>query len=348
MRVHFLPLILTLLALPAAAQHPAQQPKLSQPEAVATREFEVRDSQSYLGGQPVKLWGLRVNNSLMSPAVAERLVNNLDNYAAHGINLISLSLQGTNGGFPDVDAGPNAYTPDGRLIPSFARRLEWIVREADRRGMVVCVTLMMPRKDELVRDEAGVERAISATAELLENRKLRNVMVNLYQEFNHPTRIDHDIFREPDGEQKKARLTAWFKARAPAIEVGVCPNHLSGSKVDYPGCDVQMFHEAMPIPATGFALNTETPDPDLPGHEGVINRYHVERMLETWRGYLGSNRTAMLFRSPYLEDVRGVGGTGPNLEMGGHGKGDSDRGVRVYFDWLRENVGRWEYPRHVR
>jgi hypothetical protein len=96
-------------------------------------------------------------------------------------------------------------------------------------------------------------------------------------------------------------------------------------------------------------LNTESPDPDLPGHEGVVNRFHIQRMEATWREYqVDGSRTAMLFRSPYLEDVRGQQGTGPNLEIGGGGSGDSDRGVRYYFDWLQKNVGRWEFPRHVR
>lgn len=326
------------------AQTPAAPPTAPPP---ATREFEIRDSQSWLGGQPVKLWGLRVNNALMSPAVTERLVNNLDNYAAHGINLLALSLQGTNGGFPDVDAGPNAFTSDGKLIQSFARRLETVIREADRRGMVVCVTLMMPRKDEFLQDEAAVQRAIVESGQFLQARQLRNVMVNLFQEFNHGTRIDHEVLREPEGERKKSLMTSWFKAVAPDIEVGVTPNHQTGSKVDYPGADVQMFHEDMPIPAHGFALNTETPDPDLPGNEGVMTRHNRIRMEATWKRYLGSSRTAMLFRSPYLEDVRGKQGTGPNLEMGGWGAGESDRGVRFYFDWLQRNVGRWEYPQHV-
>lgn len=347
---HFLPVCaLLFLTNSASAQHPMQiPPQVTAVEPVATREFEIREDESWLGGQRVKLWGVRVNNSLMSPALAERLVNNLDNYAEHGINLLALSLQGTNGGFPDVDAGPNAFTPDGRIINAFARRLEWVVREADRRGMVVCLTLMMPRKDELLRDEEAVKTAIVETGKLLQARKLRNVMVNLFQEFDHPTRIHHDLFREPEGAEKKARMTAWLKAAAPGIEVGICPNHQSKSGVDYPGADVQMFHEAMAVPERGFALNTETPDPDLPGQEGTLNRFHIERMKATWSAYIGSARIAMLFRSPYLEDVRGQGGTGPNLELGGYGKGAGDRGMRVYFEWVRDNAGRWEYPRHVR
>jgi hypothetical protein len=109
-----------------------------------------------------------------------------------------------------------------------------------------------------------------------------------------------------------------------------------------------MFHEAMPIPSQGFALNTETPDPDLGGNEGVINSFTRARSIAIWTTYKGDRRLAMLFRSCYAEDVRGRQGTGPNLEMGGNGTGENDRGIRCYFDWLRQNVGRWEYPRHAR
>jgi hypothetical protein len=321
----------------AAADEPAQ-----------TREFEVREQRAFLGGQPVRLWGLRCNNSLASPAVTERLCNNLDNMVAHGINLISVALQGTNGGFPDVDAGPNAYTPDGRLIPAFARRLERVVRAADQRGMVVLVVLMMPRKDQLLRDEAAVRTAIETTARWLEQRRLRNVMVNLFQEFHHPTRIDHEIFREPEGPAKKARLASWWKAIAPGIEVGIVPNHLNGSAVDFPGCDVQMIHEEMPLPATGYVVNTETADEDLSGKEGVFTTQSKVRLERLWSEYLAEPRAAMLFRTCFAEDMRGSMGTGPHLEMGGEGKGESDRGIRFFYRWSLQNLGRWQYPLHQR
>lgn len=313
-----------------------------------TREFAIRDGRPTLGGEPVKLWGLRCNNALMSPAVTERLINNLDNMTAHGINLVSVCLQGTNGGFPSVDAGPNAFASNGRLLPTFGRRLEQLIREADRRGMVVCVGLFMPRKDELLRDEAAVKRGIDEVGRLFTEKKLRNVFVNLYQEFNHPFRSDHEIFREPDGTAKKVKLTGWFKAVAPDVEVGICPNHQTGSSVDYPGCEVKFFQEAMPVPEEGFAVNTETADLDASGNEGVFNKFHLALGRKEWESHRESPRVAILFRSPYVEDVTGKQGTGPNFEMGGSGTGESDRGIRIYYEWLRSNVGRWEYPRHVK
>lgn len=336
-------LLLMIPALPLAAQGTSKEDN-----PLPTREFEIREGNPYLGGQPVKLWGLRCNNALMSPAVTERLINNLDNLNAHGVNLISVCLQGTNGGFPNTEAGPNAYTSDGRIIPAVQKRLELLIREADKRGMVVYVGLLMPRKDELLRDEAAVRRAIENSAKLLAERKLRNVFVNIYQEFNHGFRADHEIFREPDGAAKKEKVTKWFKAFAPDVEAGICPNHLTGSDVDYPGCEVKFFQEDMPIPKSGFAVNTETADRDASGNEGIFNKFHLASMKKEWEAYRGSPRTAMLFRSPYVEDVSGRQGTGPNFEMGGMGTGEDDRGYRPYLDWLQENVGRWEYPKHTK
>lgn len=332
-------------------QYPHHVPYAAPPEAVPqppTREFEVRDGEPYLGGSRVKLWGLRCNNALLNPATAQRLVANLDNMAEHGINLVSVSLQGTNGGFPDVDAGPNAFTSDGQLIPAFARRLEFVVREADRRGMVVLVTLMMPRKDEFLRDEDAVRTGIQAAAAFLQARGLRNVMVNLFQEFAHPTRIDHDVFREPDGAAKKARLAGWWREHATGIEVGIVGNHLSSSAVDFPGADVQLIHEEVPLPAQGFVVNTETPDEDASGNEGVFTAASKRRLETMLRRYSTSPRLAMVFRSTFAEDVRGVQGTGPHAEMGGDGTGPSDRGIRFFYRWSRDNLGRWQYPSHVR
>ncbi|SIO65665.1 hypothetical protein SAMN05444166_7782 [Singulisphaera sp. GP187] len=318
------------------------------PAPQPTKEFELRDDRAYLGGQPVKLWGIRCNNALMSPAVTERHIRCLDTMVAHGINLISVALQGTNGGFPSVDAGPNGYRSDGTLRPDFANRLEELIREADKRGMVVAIYLLQPRKDQELRDEAAVKRAIEETGRFLTERHLKNVFVNLMHEFSHLERADHEILREPDGPAKKAKLVAWFHATAPDVEAGVCPNHKSGSLVDYPGVQIRFFQEEMPIPAHGFVVNTETHDNDEPGNEGIFNAFHRESMRQDWEQYVSLARGAMIFHSAYGEGVTTATGTGPNPERGGYGTGEKDRGVRFYYVWLRANVGRWQYPKHVK
>src|SRR4051812_20231388 len=76
----------------------AQGPNEEPPKP--TKEFEIRNDRPYLGGQPIRLWGVRSGNALYSWNVTERHVNCLDTMVAHGINAIGLYIQGSNGGFP--------------------------------------------------------------------------------------------------------------------------------------------------------------------------------------------------------------------------------------------------------
>ncbi|RUL84014.1 hypothetical protein [Tautonia sociabilis] len=312
----------------------------------ATKEFEIRGDRALLGGQPVELWGLRAGNALMSRAVTERHVNALDTMVAHGINLIGVYLQGSNGGWPDPEAGKNGYTPDGHLKGDVAERLEWLIREADRRGMVVMVGLFSPRKDQEFGDEAAVRRAVEETARFLHGRKLKNVFVDLMHEYDHE-RIDLDLFREPGGERKKAQLTEWFRAHAPDIEAGVCPTYRSGTADLYPGMQVRLIQKEAEIPNEGFVVNVEMQRHDPYDDEGVYQAEEFAIMRGYFEAYRDAPNAALLFHSAYCQGITGKSGTGPHPEMGGSGRAEDDRGMRFYFEWVRDNIGRYEYPNHV-
>lgn len=311
-----------------------------------TKEFEIRGARPFLGGQEIQIWGLRCGNALMSQAVTERHVRNLDNMAAHGINCIGIYIQGSNGGWPDPDAGRNGYTPAGTLKPDFARRLEWLVREADRRGMVVMVGLFSPRKDQELQGEPAVRRACQETAMFLTRRRLKNVFVDIMHEYNH-ARVDLDIFREPNGAEKKARLTAWFKEYAPDIEVGVCPTFNSGTDDHYPGMDVRIIQKEAAIPQEGFVVNVETQRHDPYDNEGKFEPEEFAIMEGYFEQYHARPNACMLFHAAYCQGITGKSGTGPHPEMGGYGRSEQDRGIRFYFEWVRRHVGRYEYPRHI-
>lgn len=321
--------------------------KASGDESAATRQFEIRQDRPWLGGHQIELWGLRCGNALLSEAVTERHVRNLDNMAAHGINLLGVYIQGSNGGWPNPDAGLNGFTRDGRLKPDVAARLDNLIREADMRGMVVMVGLFSHRKDEAFYDDAAIERAVKEVARFLMGRRLRNVFVDLCHEFNHPTGMDQPLLREPDGASKKARLTAWFKAIAPDIEVGVCPAARSDTSDVYPGMDVRMIQKTMSIPAEGFVVNVETQRQDLYQHDGVFSRSAMEDMLADFHRYHEAPNAAMLFHAAFIQGIGNASGSAPHAEMGGLGAGRSDRGVRFYYQWVRDHVGRWAFPRHV-
>jgi len=313
-----------------------------------TREFEIRGDRSFLGGQEVKLWGLRCGNALHSATVTERHVRALDTMQRHGINLIGLYIQGSNGGWPNPDAGFNGYDRNGQLKKVAGERLEWLVREADARGMVVMVGLFSPRKDQVFESDAAIERAVKETAQFLKDKQLRNVFVDLFHEYDHTERADKTLFREPGGEEKKGRLTSWFKSVAPDIEVGVCPYEGSTTKDVYPGMDVRIIQKEMPIPDTGFVVNVETQKQDSYENDGVFNEGQLEFVFADCRRYQAAPNAAMMFHAAFIQGIGNFSGTAPHPEMGGYGANSTDRGVRFYYDWVRENVGRWDYPRHVR
>ncbi len=267
---------------------------------------------------------------------------------AHGINLIGVYIQGANAGYPNPDAGLDGFRRDGRLRPEVALRLEWLIREADKRGMVVMVGILSPRKDQDLYDEAAIQRAIQEAGRFLERRKLRNVFVDIMHEFDQPDRIDHALLREPDGEAKKAKLTRWFKDVAPDIEAGVCPTENSDTADTYPGMEVRIIQKGMPIPSEGFVVNVETTRQDVFENDGVFNPGARAAVEENCQRYLDAPHAVMLFHAAFIQGLTNASRTAPHPEMGGYGTGPDDRGVRFYYEWVRDHVGRYEYPRHVK
>jgi hypothetical protein len=312
-----------------------------------TKEFEIRNQRAFLGGHEVDLWGLRCGNAFFSDAVTERYVRNFDNMNAHGINMVGAYIQGVNAGFPDGDAGLNGFTRHGELKPEVARRIEFFVREADKRGMLVMIGVITPRKDQEFYAEEDMQAAIENTAKFLEEKQLHNVFVNLCDEFNHPLVADKLLIREPDGEKKKDQMTAWFKAIAPDIEVGIGPHWKSGTADHYPTMDVRILQKGQAIPKEGWVINIEPTREDAFNNDGVFNAANLDTIFTNCRNYLDAPHAVFMFHSGYVQGITNFSGTAPHGEMGGYGTGPKDRGIRFYYEWVRDNVGRWEYPQHL-
>jgi hypothetical protein len=340
--------VLIALALTACLIASARAAGKEDDPAQPTKEFAIRSDRPFLGGEQVDLWGLRCGNALYSTAVTERHINNLDNMVAHGINLIGVYIQGANAGWPNPEGGLDGFRRDGRLKPEVARRLEWLIREADKRGMVVQVGVLSPRKDQDLYDEAAIRRAIEETGRFLVRRNLKNVFVDLMHEFDQPDRIDHEILREPDGASKKTTLTKWFKDVAPDIEAGVCPTVESDTADTYPGMEVRIIQKQAPIPSEGFVVNVETLRQDNFENDGVFNQGNIAYILADCQRYLDAPNAVMLFHSAYCQGISNKSGTAPHPEAGGYGTGPNDRGIRFYYEWVRDHVGRYEYPRHIK
>jgi hypothetical protein len=308
--------------------------------------FEVRGDSAYLGGNLIKLWGIRGGNALMTPAVTERFVRNFDNMAAHGINGFIVTVMGTNTGWPEEWGARNGFEPDGRLKSEFAKRLEWLVREADARGMVVGVTVFTPRNVAKMQGEDAFRRALQETGEFLKSFKLRNVFVDIMHEYSH-RRVVPELFKEPGGPEKKAKLAAWFKAVNAEVPLGVCPTIDRGTEPSFPGADMNIVQKTMPIPARGFTVNVESHKRDNYDTDGV---YTAQGLAENYRWleqYKQAPNAAFFLHAAFITGVTGRDGSAPHAEMGGYGRSAEDAGVRWYYEWVQENVGRWVYPRHV-
>jgi hypothetical protein len=316
-------------------------------EKAEPKEFEIRNQRAFLGGHEVDLWGLRCGNAFFSDAVTERFVRNFDNMNDHGINLVGAYIQGVNAGHPDGNAGYNGFTRHGELQPEAKRRIEYFVREADHRGMVVMLGVITPRKDQDFYAEEDMRAAIENTARFIEEKKLRNVFVNLCDEFNHPLNADKLLVREPDGMAKKDLMTKWFKTIAPQIEVGIGPHWKSGTADHYPTMDVRILQKGMPIPAEGWVINVEPIREDYFNNDGIFNAAHLDAIFANCRNYLDAPHAVFMFHSGHVQGITSYSGTGPHAEMGGYGTGPTDRGIRFYYEWVRDNVGKWEYPQHV-
>jgi hypothetical protein len=335
-----------LLAFAAVLPAAAQTMPAATAAATPTRKFEIRNDRAWLGGQEVKLWGIRGGNALMSPAVTERFVRNLDNMAAHGINGLLVTVMGTNTGWPEEWAARNGYEADGRLKPAFAQRLEWLVREADKRGMVVGITVFTPRNVANMNGEEAFKRALQETGRFLVDRRLSNVFIDIMHEYNH-RRVVPDLFKEPGGPEKKSKLRAWLKEAAPEIVAGVCPTIDRNTTPSFPGADFNIIQKTMPIPREGFTINVESHKRDNYDTDGVYTDAGLAENYGWFEEYKRTPNAALFLHAAFITGVTGRDGSAPHAEMGGWGKSADDPGVRWYYEWVRTNVGRWEYPRHV-
>ena len=118
----------------------------------------------------------------------------LDEYRRYGVLAIGVGLQGADPGYAeerngiarssaaaDGPAGAliSAFDRDGELKADWMKRLDRLLRAADKLGMFVCLTYFSPNQDEaLSGPEAIVAAARNATRWLIENNH-RNVLINV-------------------------------------------------------------------------------------------------------------------------------------------------------------------------
>ena len=79
----------------------------------------------------------------------------------------------------------------------------------------------------------------------------------------------------------------------------------------------------------------------------ILDQTNLDVVFSNCRKYLDAPNAVFMFHSGFVQGITNFSGTAPHAEMGGYGTGPTDRGIRFYYDWVRDNVGKWEYPNHV-
>jgi hypothetical protein len=199
----------------------------------------------------------------------------LPDWRRAGILAFTVNLQG--GGPPDGNYGQkNALQPqlnsgfdfEGNLKPAYASRLQRVIKEADKLGMVVIVGFFYQGSNERILTDPGdryAKEAVRQAAQFLKNLPHRNVLIEIANEtglddYKHP-------IMQPDGILDAVLLAQkTVDHQIPVSMSWVGGSTRRGSRVDMAmrAVDFVMFH-----------TNGQTP-------ESVHDSIHA---MKQWAGY---------------------------------------------------------------
>lgn len=146
-------------------------------------------------------------------ANTDRFIARIPDYAAQGVNALTLCLQG---GMPGYEGAVNsAFEPDGGLRPVYLARVERVIGACDRHGLVVILGLYYQRQSAILRDEAAVRAGVANAARWVKERGFKNVVLEIANEYPHGGFV-HPVIRNPKGQAGLIRLA---RATAPGLLV---------------------------------------------------------------------------------------------------------------------------------
>jgi hypothetical protein len=143
----------------------------------------VKGNQFYWLGQKFPMWGIRVASASQTDSLTNQLIGQLDDYKQNGINVVSVFVQGSSGGYCDP------FLADGTQInQDHFRRLTQIIEACQSRSMVVIVGIFYQRAMQgsnplrNINDSLAVFHAVETVAKKL--IPYRNVIFNIANEQN--------------------------------------------------------------------------------------------------------------------------------------------------------------------
>ncbi len=282
-----------------------------------------------INGATVQLWGVRAANAIHDQTATDDLIEMLDAYERHGIESVSISVQGgRTGNSPNTSRQYNLFNADGTLKPDGLARLRAVLDALDARGMTACVVYFYQERDQDITIDDASNRylfaAIDNLTRWLTDEGYRNVFVDVANEHAHGG-FDHAILANATASNRDA-LCARVKATNANLLCSVSP--LSGS-YEY---DVRLVHNAAcPTPASIPCVTNEMLRRDDYDEPGVFTSSAVSETkseIETSK----ARGTGYFLHAAWIQGVYENGAdVGPRFWLGGDGTSTSP-GVHWMFD----------------
>jgi hypothetical protein len=211
-------------------------------------QVEIRGNQFFINGKPSypnRYWnGYRVEGLLMNSRMVQGIfddanpetrtlfhypdtkkwdadrntqefVKAMRQWRRYGLNAFTLNLQGGSPtGYGNKNWRNSAFDESGNLRQDYLERLDKILLEADRLGMVVILGYFYFGQDEYLKDEKAVLHAVDQASDWILKKGYRNVIVEINNEcdikYDHavlkPDRVHELIGRVKQKEHKGRKL----------------------------------------------------------------------------------------------------------------------------------------------
>lgn len=146
------------------------------------QSLSIQGNQFFMDNEPLPMWGVRLASGSQNEENTQQLISVLDDYKAHGVNAISVYVQGSSGGYSDP------FLKNGKQLDAgHWDRLKRIITACQERKIVVIVGIFYQRTmaTEELRQLNTKQHIYRATKTL--SRQLKpfgNVIINIANEQN--------------------------------------------------------------------------------------------------------------------------------------------------------------------
>jgi hypothetical protein len=133
-----------------------------------------------------KKWDAKRNN--------QEFVSNMSLWHSYGLNCFTINMQGGSPtGYGNSKCINSGFNKDGSLNLDYLKRLDKVLKEANRLKMVVILGLFYFGQDQYLNDEKAIINATHQITEWLFAKRYKNVLIEIANETSENGSYDHKI-----------------------------------------------------------------------------------------------------------------------------------------------------------